>query len=152
MNNINSAENARAVVADVSMNRSGTPKQAATSEQTGGNTLPPLPRSDAPAKPKPVQEDSSAQRAARVEQAVEQLNDYAQSLQRDLRFSIDEDLGQAVVHVVDRSTQEVVRQIPNETAIELARNLKEQKQQVELQLQGGQSGNEAHLDLINTRI
>lgn len=150
MNNINSAENTRAVVADVSMNRSGTPKQAATSEQTDGNVLPPVPRSGVPAQPKQVQEQSSAQRAARVEQAVEQLNDYAQSLQRDLRFSIDEDLGQAVVHVVDRSTQEVVRQIPNETAIELARNLKDQ--QVELQLQGNQSGNEAHLDLINTRI
>ncbi len=150
MNNINSAENTYAVVADVSMNRSATPKEAATSAQADGKKLPPALRSDAPGEPKPAQQHSGAQREARVEQAVEHLNDYAQSLQRDLRFSIDEDLGQAVVHVVDRSTQEVIRQIPNETAIELARNLKDQ--QVELQLQGGQSGNQAHLDLINTRI
>ncbi len=104
----------------------------------------------------------SADREKRVERAVAQLNDYVQSFQRDLRFTVDEDLGRAIVHVVDKNTQEVIRQIPNETALRLARNLKDIRQlQQENQLQQVSNNNtgpaagsnlEASLGLINTRI
>jgi flagellar protein FlaG len=59
-----------------------------------------------------------------VEQAVAHLNDYVQSLQRDIQFSIDPASQRPVVRVVDRSTQEVIRQIPSETALQLAHDLK----------------------------
>ena len=68
---------------------------------------------------------SDAQVDARrsVEQAVARLNDYVQSLQRDIQFSIDPESNQPVVRVVDRGSQELIRQIPNETALRLARSL-----------------------------
>ena len=59
----------------------------------------------------------------KVEQAVARLNDYVQSLQRDIVFSVDQDSGRSVVRVIERGTQEVIRQIPSEVALTLARNL-----------------------------
>lgn len=75
--------------------------------------------SDVPDVPDPV----AAVGSERVHQAVARLNDYVQSLHRDIRFSVDDDSGRAVVRVVDRDTQEVIRQIPSELALRLARNL-----------------------------
>ena len=120
---------ARAVVTDVTrkdaVSSAGKP---ATGGQGGGRSLPPQsnPAGDAVA----VQSASSAQR---VERAIAHLNDYAQSIQRDIKFSMNEDLNRPVVVVVDRSTQKVVRQIPNDVVIRLARNLKVSQ---ELQEQG----------------
>lgn len=58
-------------------------------------------------------------------QAVSQLNDYVQHVQRDLQFEVDNDLGQTVVKVVDQETQEVIRQIPDEVALRLAEKLQQ---------------------------
>jgi flagellar protein FlaG len=60
---------------------------------------------------------------SQVKEAVERLNDYVQSVQRDLHFDYDEDAGRAVIRVIDQSTSKVIRQIPDELALELARNL-----------------------------
>lgn len=58
-----------------------------------------------------------------LDQAVSQLNDYVQSVQRDLQFEVDNESGRTIVRVVDQATQEVVRQIPDELALKLAENL-----------------------------
>jgi len=55
-----------------------------------------------------------------VEAAVKQMNEYIQSTQRDLHFSYDKASGETVVKVLDRKTQEVIRQIPDETFLKLA--------------------------------
>jgi len=55
-----------------------------------------------------------------VEAAVAQMNQYIQSTQRDLHFSYDKAAGETVVKVLDRTTQEVIRQIPDETFLKLA--------------------------------
>lgn len=57
--------------------------------------------------------------------AVSQLNDFVQSVQRDLQFEVNDDLGETVVKVVDQSTNEVIRQIPNEVVVRLAENLQQ---------------------------
>ena len=51
-----------------------------------------------------------------VQELVRELNTKAQNHNRTLRFSIDEKLGRSVISVVDRETDEVIRQIPPETA------------------------------------
>lgn len=61
----------------------------------------------------------------RVEKAVARMNEYTQSIQRDLRFNLDEESGRVVVNVIDRKSQEVIRQIPDETFLKMARMLKE---------------------------
>jgi flagellar protein FlaG len=57
-----------------------------------------------------------------VEAAVKQMNEYIQSTQRDLSFSYDKSSGETVVKVLDRGTQQVIRQIPDETFLKLARS------------------------------
>ncbi len=60
-----------------------------------------------------------------IEQAVTEINDYVQSVQRDFHFSIDEDSGMTVVRVRDKATGDLIRQIPEDIFLILAQNLKE---------------------------
>ncbi|MGO1462827.1 MAG: flagellar protein FlaG [Marinobacter sp.] len=60
-----------------------------------------------------------------LDDAVSQLNDYVQNVQRDLQFEVDNDSGQTIVKVVDQETREVVRQIPDEVAVRLAEKLQQ---------------------------
>jgi flagellar protein FlaG len=58
-----------------------------------------------------------------VKDAVSKLNDYVQSTERTLDFQMDEDSGKTVIRVYDTLSAELIRQIPNELALELAQNL-----------------------------
>lgn len=60
-----------------------------------------------------------------IDEAVSQLNDYAQNVQRDLQFEVDSERGETIVRVVDQQTQKVIRQIPDELALRLAENLQQ---------------------------
>ncbi|WP_369602162.1 flagellar protein FlaG [Hahella sp. SMD15-11] len=62
-----------------------------------------------------------------LKEAVSHLNEYVQTVQRDLKFELDDASGKTVVTVVDRQTQEVIRQIPDEVALRLARNLQDEQ-------------------------
>ncbi len=55
--------------------------------------------------------------------AVLDINEYVQSIQRTLRFSIDDETGTTVVKVLNSETQEVIRQFPPEEVLALARHL-----------------------------
>ncbi len=61
-----------------------------------------------------------------------ELNDAVTALQKamapmaqDLQFSVDKDTGETVIKVTDKTTKEVVRQIPSKEALEMAKNLDE---------------------------
>jgi len=56
---------------------------------------------------------------------VESLNSYLQSVQRELRFSVDDVSGRTIITVMDRENQEVIRQIPPESMRTLADTLRE---------------------------
>jgi flagellar protein FlaG len=58
-----------------------------------------------------------------LDETISQLNDSLQNVQRNLEFSIDKEIGQIVINVKDRETDEIVRQIPSEEVLELAKNL-----------------------------
>jgi len=58
-----------------------------------------------------------------LDEAISQLNDSLQNVQRNLEFSVDKDAGRIVINVTDKETDEVVRQIPSEEVLELAKNL-----------------------------
>ena len=80
-------------------------------------------------KPSPLQEVDKQQAEPSkeaVESAVEEISNYVQSVSRDLQFSIDEDLGKTIVTVLNDTTQEVIRQIPSEELVELAKRLDNQ--------------------------
>jgi flagellar protein FlaG len=58
-----------------------------------------------------------------VKQAARQLETFMASMNRYLEFRVDQDSGRTVVTVKDKSTGEVVRQIPSEEVLRLAHNL-----------------------------
>lgn len=58
--------------------------------------------------------------AAKVEKAVNQVNEFVQSLSRDLQFTVDDDSGRTVIKVLDTETKEVIRQIPPEELLRIA--------------------------------
>jgi flagellar protein FlaG len=62
-----------------------------------------------------------------LQQAVSKLNDYVQNMQRDLQFSIDKESGTMVIKVIDTQSEKVIRQIPTEETLRLARNLAAQE-------------------------
>jgi flagellar protein FlaG len=73
-------------------------------------------------------ENSSASNQALAD-AVDQLNSKIQNLNRNLEFSINQDSGGVLVKVVDANTREVIRQIPSEEAVVLARNIDQYMQE-----------------------
>ena len=75
-------------------------------------------------KAEQLQKRNEAQREA-LNGAVLQLNDYVQNVQRDLQFEVNNELGQTIVRVVDQQTQKVIRQIPDELALQLAEKLQQ---------------------------
>ncbi|MFW5443924.1 MAG: flagellar protein FlaG [Methylococcaceae bacterium] len=58
-----------------------------------------------------------------LNEAVKQLNTYVQSINRNLEFNIDNNSGKTVVKVIDAETDELIRQIPNEEALNIAKQL-----------------------------
>lgn len=76
-------------------------------------------------KPDPSLNEEAGKSGGSVEVAVSQLNEFVQSVHRDLQFEVDNDLGETIVRVVDRETQEVIRQIPDEVALRLAEKLQQ---------------------------
>jgi flagellar protein FlaG len=71
---------------------------------------------------------------ARVEQAVQQIQSYLNDTQRQLQFQVDQGSGRTIVRVVNPETQEVIRQIPSEEVLTLARSIGTQGGQVISQL------------------
>ena len=59
-----------------------------------------------------------------VQKAVTKLNQYVQSIKRELNFSIEKETGRTIVKVIDSTTNEVIRQLPSEAAIEIAKQVK----------------------------
>ena len=64
---------------------------------------------------------------ARTEAVVEEVNQFVQSVQRDLHFSVDEDSGMTVIRVRDKESGELIRQIPEDIFLNMAQNLKDSK-------------------------
>jgi flagellar protein FlaG len=61
--------------------------------------------------------------AEQLKEAVSQLNKASQDKTQGLEFSIDNDSKRTVVKVIDQSTKEVLRQIPTQEALEIAKAL-----------------------------
>jgi flagellar protein FlaG len=55
--------------------------------------------------------------------AVEELNKSVGAKNTGLEFSVDKEAHETIVKVVDQSTKEVLRQIPSEEALEMAKAL-----------------------------
>lgn len=62
---------------------------------------------------------------AETEQAISEVGDFLQSLNRHLSFSVDDTSNRTVVSVVDQSSGDVIRQIPSEEILRIAEKIKD---------------------------
>lgn len=80
-----------------------------------------------------VQNEVNNQNDKEIEQEinnqVEELKNFNQSIDRTLQFKVDEELGVTIVRVIDRETKELVRQFPPEELLNLSRKLKDLNEQ-----------------------
>jgi uncharacterized FlaG/YvyC family protein len=67
--------------------------------------------------------DETQNQAENLHVAVSQINDHVQNLQRNLQFTVDDITGKNIVTVVDSETDKVIRQIPSEEVLEVARRI-----------------------------
>ncbi len=66
----------------------------------------------------PVPQDLNAA----VKAAAHQIDSYLKSVGRQVEFRVDDDTGVTVVTVRETATGEVIRQIPNEEVLQMARH------------------------------
>ena len=67
--------------------------------------------------------DAGAESRAAVEQAVAKANRQMSVVAPALQFEVDPDLGQVIVRLVDRQSQNVLRQVPSPEMLAIARAL-----------------------------
>jgi flagellar protein FlaG len=91
------------------------PARPAGAQQAAGTEL--------PANVSPVQHAQAVHDEEQVTQALKSINELLQTRSPDLEFSLDRDSNRAIVRVVDKETQEVIRQMPSEDVLQIAKAL-----------------------------
>lgn len=75
------------------------------------------------ASPVAKREQENAPSRQTVEEAVDRLAKFVAPNQAAINFSVDESSGIRVVKIIDRNSNEVIRQMPSEEAVALAQAL-----------------------------
>ena len=113
------------------------PASAADSSVANRQNVAVLPQAQAQAAE--VQAGNAGPAKETVEQAVSDINDFVQTVNRDLQFRVDDalPLGRSIVTVIDADTQETIREFPSEEALALAHQLRDQaEEEAEARLEG----------------
>lgn len=122
MNEVRPTNSSTTAVTGSSSVRASADRISLPAENVSGKVLP---QTEVPAAEVVEPQVNLEVQQAKIDEAVSRLNDYVQSTQRDLYFNYDENVDKTIVTVVDRNTEEVIRQIPNEVALQLAQQLTE---------------------------
>jgi flagellar protein FlaG len=69
----------------------------------------------APAQASPKHDD--------VKQAVKEIQTFVNNVTTNVQFSVDQDTGRTIVSVIDTETKQIVRQIPTQDVMKIARAL-----------------------------
>jgi flagellar protein FlaG len=107
----------------------GNPKPAAVSATQGGQDLQ-SPGSVMPtveAKAPPKVEEFEPQDLAK---ALDDLAKFVEKLGRDLNFRMDDQLDKTIITVLDSGTNQIVRQIPSEEVVSIARQINDSLQEI----------------------
>lgn len=86
-----------------------------------GSSIQPAQAGRAGSVPQQAPEASPKPSREQVQQVAQQLQRVAEPVARNLQFSVDGDTGKTVIRVVDSDTNEVIRQIPGEEILAIAR-------------------------------
>lgn len=74
-----------------------------------------------------VREATAAEKEEQLKEAAEKINEFIEAMTHDLSFSVDKDTNRTVVKVLERDSGEVIRQIPAEEVLKIAKMLDELK-------------------------
>lgn len=101
------------------------PVQAAVDKYVGNPVAPARPVAQSTEPSAQVQQPATVPDIGQLSQAVKNINKLLQDAlpPQNLEFIVDEESDRPIVKVVDQNTKEVLRQIPSEEAIELAKAL-----------------------------
>lgn len=58
-----------------------------------------------------------------INKAVSDVSKYIQGMNRQLNFSVEKDLGRTIIKIIDPSTEQVIKQIPSEEMINIAKEI-----------------------------
>ena len=104
-----------------------TPANASRGAASATAVKPSLPATEPPAVIRALTPPSPAEAAAQLEQVQRAMDRLKQSIKptlaNTLEFEIDESTGKTLVKILDRETNTVVRQIPSEEMLTIARAL-----------------------------
>ena len=108
---------------------------AAGAPQMAGSSAAPVEQRATSSAPQAVSQTQNVQKnvnATQGQNELQQLQEAAQKISSHLNlknsaleFSVDQNSGRNVVKIIDKSTKEVVRQIPSEEALHIAQALEE---------------------------
>ena len=107
-----------AAVSRIHKSSAGEPVDQRQAVAESGKVLPAVQQSDKHAE----------ERRKELNNAVKNVSGYIQNITRQLNFSVDEELGRTVVTISDENTGELIRQIPSEDMLTLAKTLHEIKE------------------------
>ncbi|MBU3056659.1 flagellar protein FlaG [Pseudomonas indica] len=112
---------------DWSVPRSTQPTVSSTAREAASKPAEPTAAS---AKATEAERDGSVAAGVsrgQLEDAVSSIQEFVQSVRRDINFSLDDGSGRIVVKVTDAASGDVIRQIPSEEALKLAESLSEMR-------------------------
>lgn len=61
--------------------------------------------------------------AGEIEKAVKDVQDFVTGMNQNIQFSIDKESGKTIIKVIDRQTEQILRQIPSEEMLQIAKAL-----------------------------
>lgn len=77
----------------------------------------------APEKAIRAASEAQATSPEQVKDAVNRIREFVQPINDSIQFSVDDDSGRMLVKVIDQQTKEVLRQIPSEEVLNIAKAL-----------------------------
>jgi len=95
-----------------------------TAQQMNAAQITSVPQPVATLTRKAVEQTPEVERD-QLRSAVSDLQDFVQSVRRDINFNLDEESGRVVVNVTEAASGDVIRQLPSEEALRLSENLSE---------------------------
>ncbi len=105
------------------------PSSAVTRPQLAEAVRPAVVAEESAVEPLRAQDQQGAEQGeaprSQVEGAVSAIQEFVQSVRRNLDFRVDDSSGRVVVKVTDRESGDVIRQMPTEEALKLAESLEE---------------------------
>lgn len=121
---ISNVSNTTQAAAPARLASDGEPSVVATRSNVDVKPATPVEPPQAAAKPDASQQPSPAE----LKQAVENINKSLKQSNKNLEFSVDTDTKKVLVKLIDTETGDVIREIPGEEALAIARSIDQYQQ------------------------